>query len=370
MTLLINILAATLLIGLLTYFLIHFLIRKNFLNFFEETFTKLYQKTLDDTIDKVIKLSEERLKAEKQAIKTDLENKQKLLENLIDKALKELREAERDRISKFHALAQSVKEHQELVEKLRSTTESLRRVLSNNQLRGQFGEQVAEDLLKMSGFVKGVDYEVNTKQSTKTTRPDFAIFLPDGTKINIDVKFPYENLRKAAESEDAEEKKKHIQLFKRDVKEKINQVSTRDYINPEEKTVDFVILFVPNETIFSFIYDKMNDVWQEALRKKVILTGPFSFTAILRMIRQAYENFRFQQNIKEIIGYIKAFQKEFEKYSQEFEKIGTIIQRLEAQYNKVQTTRTRQLLRVVEKISYSDQKQLPMPEKIEIIQEE
>ncbi len=343
-------------IGVLAAFLIvKFLLK--------DTLSNLYQKNLEEIMNKILQLSEERLKADKEAIKTDLANKQKQIQELVDKALKELREAERDRISKFHALAQSVKEHQELVEKLRNTTESLKKILSNNQLRGQFGEQVAEDLLKMAGFVKGTDYEVNTKQSTKATRPDFAIFLPDGTKINVDVKFPYENLRRAAETEDKEEKKKFFQLFKRDVKEKISQIASRDYINPEEKTVDFVILFVPNETIFSVIYDKFNDVWQEALQKKVILTGPFSFTAILRMIRQAYENFRFQQNIREIIGHIRAFQKEFEKYTEEFEKIGTIIERLEAQYNKVQTTRTRQLMRYVEKISFSEVQQLQLPEK-------
>lgn len=349
-------LVVAILVGALVGFLIvRFLLK--------DTLTNLYQKNLEELMNKIMQLSEERLRADKEAIKTDLDNKQKQIQDLIDKALKELREAERDRISKFHALAQSVKEHQELVEKLRTTTESLKKVLSNNQLRGQFGEQVAEDLLKMAGFVKGADYEVNTQQSTKTTRPDFAIFLPDGTKINVDVKFPYENLRRAAETDDSEEKKKFFQLFKRDIREKINQVATRDYINPEEKTVDFVILFVPNETIFSVIYDKFHDVWQEALQKKVILTGPFSFTAILRMIRQAYENFRFQQNIREVIAHIRAFQKEFEKYSEEFEKIGSLIERLEAQYNKVQTTRTRQLLRYVEKITFAEVEQLQLPEK-------
>ncbi|HRZ58334.1 MAG TPA: DNA recombination protein RmuC, partial [Candidatus Paceibacterota bacterium] len=49
-------------------------------------------------------------------------------------------------------------------------------------------EKVAEDLLKMSGFVRGIQYDYNKAQGENDTRPDFTIKLPDGTKINIDAK--------------------------------------------------------------------------------------------------------------------------------------------------------------------------------------
>ncbi|MFH0854047.1 MAG: DNA recombination protein RmuC, partial [bacterium] len=214
----------------------------------------------------------------------------------------------------------------------------------------QFGEQVAENLLKMAGFVIGKDYLYNKEQETIDTRPDFTILMPDKTKINVDVKFPYSALQKFIETENKEEKMQHFRVFKEDVKKKIKQVSTRDYINPEEKTVDFVILFVPNEMIFSFIYDRMNDVWEEAMRKKVILTGPFSFTAILQMVRQAYSNFKYQENLHHAISLIQKFEQEFEKYNAEFNKIGEKIDSCKKQYDMVSVTRTNQLSRVVNQI--------------------
>jgi len=152
------------------------------------------------------------------------------------------------------------------------------------------------------------------------------------------------------ETEDKEMKKKYQKDFERDVKEKIKQVTTRDYINPEDKTVDFVILFIPNEMIFSYIYDKMPDIWQEALTKKVVFAGPFSFTAILRMIKQAYENFRVQKNIQDIVSHIKAFEKEFGKFSEAFFKIGDRIDSLDRQYKEVSNTRFNQLTRRVDKV--------------------
>ncbi len=346
-----------LLIVIIFYFVFHIKnkIEESSIDQIEKKLNEIYKTNLDSITKQLILLSKQSLTAEKKEIRTDLENKRQEIEKMVENTLKELREAQKERLN----LTQILRTQKELTEKLKVETESLKKILSNNQLRGQFGEQVAEDLLKMAGFVKGEDYIVNTKLETRRTRPDFSIFLPDGTKMNVDVKFPYAALQKAAETDDSEIKKEHLKKFEIDVKAKISQMISRDYIDPEEKTVDFVILFVPNEMIFSYIYDKMNEVWKEAMEKRVILAGPFSFTAILRLVRQAYENFRYQKNIKTIITHIKAFEKEFEKYNEEFLKIGTIISRLSSQYEKVSTTRTRQLQRTVDKIRLEQGEEQP-----------
>jgi len=97
--------------------------------------------------------------------------------------------------------------------------------------------------------------------------------------------------------------------------------------------------------IFSFIYDKMPQIWEDAMSRKVILAGPFSFTAILRMVKQAYENFRVQENIFKIVGYIQAVEKEFDKFNEEFDKVGDRIEQLQKQYSEVSTTRVNQMRR-------------------------
>jgi DNA recombination protein RmuC len=258
--------------------------------------------------------------------------------------------AEKERIDTYSALKTSVDESRKITEQLSVSTEGLKKVLSDNQVRGQFGEQVAEDLLKMAGFVKGVDYEFNKQQEGTKTRPDFSVFLPDGTRINVDSKFPYANLQKMSETDDKGMKLAYMKDFEKDVREKIKQVTSRDYISPEDNTVDFVILFIPNEMIFSYIYDKMPEICQEAVEKRVVLAGPFSFTAMLRMIRQSYENFRVQKNIHNIIGHVKEFEKEFSVFSEAFYKIGDRLDSLHKQYTDVSTTRFRQLERKMDKV--------------------
>jgi len=290
-----------------------------------------------------------------QKIGTDLNNKKQAIEQLVNRALleieknnKKMEEVEKTRVGSFSSLTEKLEEQKLLTHQLRTTAEGLKNVLSNNQMRGAFGEQVAEDLLKMSGFVSGVNYDKQV--SGDSSRPDFTVYMPDGMKVNVDSKFPYQNLVKMSEAEGKEEKEKFKKLFEQDIKTKIKEVTSREYINPEENTVDFVILFIPNEMIFSFIYDRFPEVWQDAMSKKVILAGPFSFTAILRMVHQAYDNFRYQKNVATIIGYIKKFSEEFESYNKGFKDLGVRIESLQKQYVAVDTTRTNQLVKIVNKI--------------------
>ncbi len=314
--------------------------------FLEKKLREIFPGVLKDANEQLISMANEKLGAEKNEIKTDLENKRAAIERMILQVERNLTDSGKT----SQSILQQIKSQQEQTEKLGKATENLRKVLTNNQMRGQFGEQVAGDLLRMTGFVRGTDFKYNKATGQGKERPDFTIFLPDRTKVNVDVKFPYKRLQEATETEDEQTKERLLKSFEQDVKEKIRQMTTREYINPEDRTVDFVILFIPNEMVFSYIYERLNEVWNDAMQKKVVLAGPFSFTAILRMIRQAYDNFRYQENIQEIVGLIRQFEKQFDLYNQEFNKLGSQLQTVTNTYNSVEMTRTRQLTRVVEKI--------------------
>lgn len=328
---------------------------------FEDKIKRISNDALKSNTEQFLMMAKQVLGSEKTDIKNeiraDLEGKKTTIEKLIEEIRKDLKNnqdslklSEDERIKTFSSLKTELETYKQITGELRVSTDKLKELLSNNQMRGAFGEQVAENLLKMAGFVIGQDYNKNEALSTHNTRPDFTLFLPDKTKINIDVKFPYASLVKYTEAESKTDKENYLRAFKRDVKEKIKQVCTRDYINPEEKTVDFVILFIPNEMIFSFVYDKMNEIWEEATRKKVILAGPFSFTAILRMVKSAYTNFKYQENLHQIIGLIQKFDDEYQKYTLEVDTLGKRLQSTSEQFEKVSRTRDKALTGVVEKI--------------------
>lgn len=351
----------------------------------EEISETIYQKLneimpniLDQANESLVRMADQKLGAESSKSRVDLENKRSEIERLVKVIQEDLKESKKDlevsekeRINSFSSLKNSLDEYKKITEQLSVSTENLKKVLSNNQLRGQFGEQVADDLLKMAGFVVGETY--TRQEGGSESRPDFTVYLPDRTKINVDAKFPYASLQRMTETDDTDARSRYMKQFEIDVKEKIKQVTSRDYINPEDKTVDFVILFIPNEMIFSFIYDKMPAIWQDAMERKVVLAGPFSFTAILRMIKQAYENFRIQENIYKIVGHVKSVEKEFDKFGEEFDKVGVRIDQLQKQYTDVSTTRVNQMKRKMDLVRLegdgkeekilSDVVPLPIPKK-------
>ena len=310
---------------------------------------------LKSASEHLVMLAREKLDGDKKEIAVDLAGKKDAIKTLVDEIrvqLKEtdrnIRKSEEDRISNFSELKKELETHKQLASELRGSTDQLKNILSNNQMRGAFGERIAEDLLKMAGFVINQDYFV--QDNSGEGRPDFTIILPDKTKVNIDVKFPYQNLQKYVEASDKEEKKRHFDQFQRDVRDKIKQIDTRDYINPDDNPVDFAVAFIPNEMIFSYIYEQSNNIWEEAMRQKVVLAGPYSFVALLRLVKQAHSNFRMQSNIHQIIGLVQKFRAEYDKFSESLDTLGDRLDSTSKQFQVVSSTRARQLGRVMDQI--------------------
>ena len=314
-----------------------------------ELFTKLHTE-IEEMLLREREHFADQVKSEKDLVK---ELMQAIKQDLV-RGTENLQRAEKERVGQYSSLKTAFDEYKVITSDLKKSTDSLKNILSNNQLRGSWGEEVAENLLQLVGFVKGEQYTVHTNQEFSSTHPDFTINMPDGTKVNVDVKFPYQALRKYVETDSESEKESYRKQFISDVRAKIKEITTRDYINTEENTVDFVVLFVPNEMIFSFIYDELNDVWNEAMQKKVIMAGPFSFTAILRTIYMAYRTFSTAQNIQDVLKNIRIFEEEYEKYGTELEKLGDRIAAVSKQYNTVSETRTRKLSRIVERLRNED----------------
>lgn len=289
-------------------------------------------------------------------VKGILDNHEKLLHEITRNLQKELEQSQKgvvDLKTQNAAIREQLANTAKITEGLQVSTEGLKNLLANNRLRGEWGEQVAEDLLMAAGFVEKVNY---VKQSTTTQgRPDFTILLPDGYKLNVDAKFPFDDLITYQEAKTETEKKRALNSFSAAVKQKVREISTKDYIDPENQTLDFVLMFIPNEMIFSFVYEKLPDINQYCSERKVVLAGPFGFTAVLRLVLQAHKNFHHEKSLVQILGLISKFQEEYVKFGESMEKLGRQIDTAQKTYLEVEGTRNRQLTRVVEQISHRSQ---------------
>lgn len=293
-------------------------------------------------------------RGEKQVIQTDLANKQRSIESLVESIQRDLRDRqqeirtlEQDRVKKFSELTTSLDSHRQLTQQLQVTTQQLATVLSNNQTRGGWGERILEDLMRANGLVEGVHYAKQLSQ-VGGLRPDVTLLLPNKRTVPIDVKFPYSEIQKMATADSRAAKDQHVRQFVSDVKTKINKVA--EYIRPDKETLDYAILFVPNEMIFSFINQNFPELVDEAMSKHVLIVSPFTFLIVARTILESYRNFMIEDKLRDIVGIVGEFRQEWGKYNEEFKKFGRSIETLRVGYETLSTTRTNQMERKIIKI--------------------
>lgn len=318
---------------------------------------------LEDTINKIFGMTANKIAAqskailtsEKENIKDDLENKQKAIEKVVKQLQDdikdrqdEIRSLERDRVRKFSEISKAIEGHTKLTEELKISTEQLASVLSNNQQRGEWGERIIEDLMQSNGLIEGVHYTRQAKLGSTSLKPDITLLLPNQRVVAVDVKFPYSEVQKMTMATTKSAKAAHLKQFGVDLKIKINKVA--EYISPEENTLDYAIMFVPNEMVFSFINQKLPGLVDQAMAKRVIIVSPFTFLIVARTVMESYRNFMIGDKLKEVVRYIDEFVGEWGKFKGEFDKFGRSIQTLSKGYEVMTTTRTKAMERRIDKI--------------------
>ena len=247
------------------------------------------------------------------------------------------------------ALEQQLSEASKATLQLQQTTGSLRDALGSSQKRGNWGERMAEDVLTFAGLKKGINYQVQNGIDSGG-RPDFTLLMPQDMKLHMDVKFPADNflLHLEAEPGSAAQDAARKQFLK-DARNRLKELAGRRY-HEEQDSVDTVVLFIPNENIFTFIQENAPDLMDEAMRHKIVLCGPSTLIAVLQVVRQAIDNFMLEQRSNEIMGCLTDFKKEWEKFSTHIDKHGKQLETAMRSFQELSGARTNQLGRQVRKI--------------------
>ncbi len=321
------------------------------------SFGNLSLEALSRSTEEFLKLAKARLESEREAGAQALTEKKRLIDQQLERMTTELekvsgvvKELEKDRVQKFGELASQLRAASEQTEALRRTTATLREALASSKARGQWGERMAEDVLRIAGFVENVNYLKEKAVAESGARPDFTFLLPRDLKLNMDVKFPLDNYVKYLEAGSATDKEAHRKAFLRDVKGKIKEVSSREYINPEQNTVDYVLLFIPNEQIYAFIHEQDNSILDDGIRNRVVLCSPITLFAVLAVIRQAVDSFALEQTSNQILMLLASFKKQWVRFLERMGRLGKRLADAQQEYDTLVTTRRRQLERPLERI--------------------
>jgi DNA recombination protein RmuC len=332
------------------------------------SFGNLSFDALSKSTEEFLKLAKSRLESEREISLKELDGKKGLIDqqlqqmtNKLENVSTVIKDLEKDRVEKFGQLASHLNTATQQTTALMQTTSQLREALASTKVRGQWGERMAEDVLQLAGFIENVNYLKEKAIDGAGSRPDFTFFLPGDLKLNMDVKFPLTNYIRFLETDVEPEKVKFRSDFLKDVKARIKEVTTREYINPEQNTVDYVLLFIPNEQVYSFIHEQDSSILDEGLKNRVIFCSPITLFAVLAVIRQSVTNFALERTSNEILSLFGVFKKQWDEFLKKLDVLGKRIEDTQKEYESLATTRRRQLERPLNKIDdLREQKGIPI----------
>ena len=193
---------------------------------------------------------------------------------------------------------------------------SLQELLRAPKFRGELGETLLGRLLQDILPKENIRLQHRFKSGDIA---DAAIIIGQQV-VSIDAKFPLENFKKFSEVSSEEEKKSFYRVFVRDVKKRIDEVSSK-YILPDEDTFDFALMYIPAEAVYYQISGD-DELCAYAKLKKVIFVSPNTFYAYLQAILYGLRGASIQRNIRKIFADLNGVQVDFRKFQEDFEVIG------------------------------------------------
>lgn len=231
---------------------------------------------------------------------------------------------------------------------LAGTTAELREALASPKARGQWGERMADDVLRLAGFVEGVNYRRQVPLPGGTI-PDVTFALPGGLVLHMDVKFPLDNHLRASNAVSPHDRSQFQAAFVRDVRQRVKELAGRGYVQPGV-TVDHVLLFVPNEAVYGAVHELDPGLADLALGQKVVLCSPFTLFAVLGVIRQSVEAHEVTAASEEILELLGGFGQQWTRFSEQLDVVARRFDTVQRGLEELTGPRRRQLERQLDKV--------------------
>ncbi len=246
-------------------------------------------------LEEKTKLSDELvewLKSSTTSVDKKLSSQMQMFNERLDKAAYIIAQVQKN-IGEFSEIGRSMKELQEF--------------LSSPKIRGNIGEQILKDLLKQYFPKDSYKLQYAFKNGEKVD----AVIITSQGLIPIDSKFPLENFKKYSKAIDNKEKINFKKLFIADVKKHITNISKK-YILPDEKTVDYALMYIPSENVYYEIINN-DELFDYAGIKMVLPVSPMSFYAYIKAILISFQGQKIEEKAKQIIVLLNAIKKDYQK---------------------------------------------------------
>tara|TARA_B100000579_G_scaffold421242_1_gene421803 strand:+ start:381 stop:1631 length:1251 start_codon:yes stop_codon:yes gene_type:complete len=310
----------------------------------KDSFKALSADALSKNNESFIKLAEENLKKYQQSAKDDLEKRQQAINKTVEPVSQTLKtfservnKIEARRIESEGGIKKELEKLSEMHLRLDQSTSSLVKALRAPQVRGQWGEMHLRRTVEMAGMINYCDFEEQSSVETdegQRQRPDMLIRLPNERRVVVDSKVPIAAYLDALETDSPESQSERMQAHARHLRTHIKDLSTKAYWSQFDNAPEFVVLFIPNEAIFSAALEEDPSLIELGVENKVILATPTTLIALLKAVAYGWQQEAITREAKEIAALGREIYDRLSVVIGHFVKLGKSIDQSVGNYNK------------------------------------
>ncbi len=317
-----------------------------------EQFEALAAKALHSNSEAVVQLAEQQLAKAQAQQKAELEKRSTQVENMVAplreslaKVDEHVRQLEEKRADAYSGLNAQVKAMAEAQAHLSKETSALVSALRRPQTRGQWGELQLRRAVEMAGMVEHCDFsEQVTIGSAGTQRPDMVIHLPEKRTIVVDSKVSLAAYLDAVETEDPSHHEDRMKAHARHLREHVDSLATKAYWEQFSSSPEFVVLFVPGESLLAPALERDPSLLDDAFAKRVMIVTPTVLIALLRTVAFLLAQAKVTENAIEVSALGRELYKRLGTMGGHLDKLGRSITSTVASYNKTIGSLERQVL--------------------------
>jgi DNA recombination protein RmuC len=275
----------------------------------EGTFSRLSEEALARTSQQFLTLADTRFGQARTAAQGDFSQRQEAIEQLLHPFRETLaryergvQDMERQRQNAYSTLNERVAALRDGHDRLQQETHNLVTALRSPQTRGRWGEMTLRRSVEAAGMLAHVDFD--EQQSTVSEggllRPDMVVHLPGGGEVVIDSKVPLDAFLHFTEAQNEEDRKIFLTKHARQLRTHIDQLAKKEYWKQYDGSPEFVVAFIPGESLLAAACEADATLQEYALNKRVVLATPNTLVAALRTIALSWRQDTLAENAREV----------------------------------------------------------------------
>lgn len=304
-----------------------------------EHFKSLSLDALQNNSKTFVELAKGELEKAQLSAKGDLAQRQEAIKTLIE-PLKQQLETYQQRLQQSEtAQASTLGEVRKQLEtlaqqsqSLASETQQFRMVLRSSQARGQWGQETLRRVVEAAGMSPHCDF--SEQVIAGAAKPDLIVHLPGDRMIIVDSKGLDLDFLTALESAEPIRRADLLAAHARKLKDTIKGLAERDYPSHFPNALDYVVLFVPAESLFSAALEGDRDLIIWATSKKIMLATPVSLIALLRSVSLFWQQHAQTENVQKIAEAAHELFLRVCKFTEHFDKIRSGLERANTAFNE------------------------------------